>query len=572
MLCATHDAHQQSVSDSAPPTSKLAVRFARLVSRVVHEPAAVAEHRSDVRAFAKALKKATAELAPGPEGALLDGAVAVDAGDETAREAVALLAARLDSYGVERVLLSEAATEADLFDLVKLLATPPTQPDPRAFFAARAAAVDARAIPRTLRAAEVVESPSAKEPVSVREPASARTPASGTEQASARPVRSTRPSGSQAVVVEVPSQETADKRSDRLTESLPVPETADAELSALFAALQDTEAVEHLRDPLERLTLRADLAFRSGDTETTIVAMAGLVAIEHQHLERDASDERRREFARGVRKLATPVILRQLATMRHRRASDAATTQRVQAVLHRYGTDGAEAMIDEWANAPSAAARAICLEALRTLRRTHDALFDLVRHTDDLRVRQGIALLGALGDARAEQLVLEQLRHPDARTRREVMTALERFPSAGALDALGVGLLDDAAIVRLRAVAALVPRGAVAVKLLAPLLDAEPDREVLYASIAALGSIGGPEAVQLLIRAANGETQHAKRRTAAYRLQACAALAQIRTPQAMAAVQGLRDDRDREVREGAMRLVAQAARRGTTAVRAMADA
>ncbi|HRN54342.1 MAG TPA: HEAT repeat domain-containing protein, partial [Gemmatimonadaceae bacterium] len=450
-----------------------------------------------------------------------------------------------------------------LFDLVKLLATPPTQPDPLAFFAARAAAVDARAIPRTLRAAEVVEAPSVEEPVSVKEPASVK------ERASARV---TRPSGSQAVVVEAPSQETPDKRSDRLTESLPIPETDDAELAALFATLQQTDPVEHLRDPLERLVTRADLAFRAGDSATMLVAMAGLVAIEHLHLERDASDERRREFARAVRKLATPPILRQLATLRHKRADDAATIQRVQAILHRYGTDGAEALIDEWANAPSAAARAICVEALRALRRTHDALFDLVRHTDDQRVRQGIALLGALGDARAEQLVLEQLRHPDARTRREVMAALERFPSAGALDALGVGLLDDEPTVRLRAIAAVTPRGALAVKLLAPLLDTEPDREVLYAAIAALGSVGGAEPVQVLIRAVNGETQHAKRRSAAYRLQACAALAQIRTPQAMAAVQSLRDDRDRELREGAMRLVAQAARRGTTAQRALTDA
>ncbi|HRQ77244.1 MAG TPA: HEAT repeat domain-containing protein [Gemmatimonadaceae bacterium] len=551
------------MSDTAPSPSKLALRLARLVARVVHEPTAVAEHRSDVRALAKALKKAKAELAPGPDATLLDGGVAVVTDDDAARDAVALLATRLEAYGVERLVLSDAAAEADLFDLVKLLATPPTQPDPLAFFAARAAAVDARAIPRTLRAAEVVEAPSVEEPVSVKEPASVK------ERASARV---TRPSGSQAVVVEAPSQETPDKRSDRLTESLPIPETDDAELAALFATLQQTDPVEHLRDPLERLVTRADLAFRAGDSATMLVAMAGLVAIEHLHLERDASDERRREFARAVRKLATPPILRQLATLRHKRADDAATIQRVQAILHRYGTDGAEALIDEWANAPSAAARAICVEALRALRRTHDALFDLVRHTDDQRVRQGIALLGALGDARAEQLVLEQLRHPDARTRREVMATLERFPSVAALDAIGVGLLDDEPTVRLRAIAAVTPRGALAVKLLAPLLDTEPDREVLYAAIAALGSVGGAEAVQVLIRAVNGETQHAKRRSAAYRLQACAALAQIRTPQAMAAVQSLRDDRDRELREGAMRLVAQAARRGTTAQRALTDA
>lgn len=66
--------------------------------------------------------------------------------------------------------------------------------------------------------------------------------------------------------------------------------------------------------------------------------------------------------------------------------------------------------------------RATCLESLRTLSRTHDALFDMVRHTDDLRVRQGIELL----------------------------------------DALGVALTDEAEIVRLRAVSAIVPRGAVA--------------------------------------------------------------------------------------------------------------
>jgi hypothetical protein len=48
------------------------------------------------------------------------------------------------------------------------------------------------------------------------------------------------------------------------------------------------------------------------------------------------------------------------------------------------------------------------------------------------------------------------------------------------------------------------------------------------------------------------------------RLQACAALVAIRTPAAMAAVQGLREDRDREVREAAVRLVAQAQRRTTT--------
>lgn len=567
MLCPPSLTHQHTVTETSPPDFRIAVRLARLVARVVAEPTAVADHRGEVRALAKALKKAAADLTPRADDALLDAGTPVQVDDGEAQAALRLLASRLLAYGVERLVLRDTATEADLFDLVKLLATPPTQADPSAFFAARAAAVDARAIPRTLRRAaepEVLEEASAAEPATVQEPASVQAPA-----------RSARSSGSQAAVSapEPPAASDAgDKRSDRLTESLPIPAAADAELNALFATLQAAEATEQLREPLERLTLRADLAFRGGDFDTMRVAMAGLIAVEHEQLERDASDERRREFARAVRKLATPLLLRQVATLRQRRAAEADVVRQLQAILHRYGTDGAEALVDEWANAPTPAARAVCLEALRALRRTHDALFDLVRDTDDLRVRQGIVLLGALGDARAEQLVLEQLRHPDARVRREVVAALERFPSTAALDALGVSLLDDEPLVRLRAVAALLARGPVAVRLLAPLLDAEADHEVLYAAIAALGGIGGPDAVQALIRAVNGETQHPKRRSAGYRLQACAALGQIRTPQAMAAVQVLRDDRDREVREGAMRLVAQAARRGTTALRALADA
>jgi hypothetical protein len=570
MLRRPSDAHQQTVSDS--PAASIPLRVARAVARIAADAAAAAEQRGELRALLKTLKKKRAELTVTPEGALADAGQPVTSEDPDAQAALTLLATRLAAYGVEQLDLGATATEADLFDLVKLLATPPVQPDPQAFFAARAAAVDARAVPRRLRPRAAPDAaPDAAVDAAVAEAPSARPPA-----------RPSRPSGAQAVVAEpaaapeppaapVPNAEAeaADPRSERLQEALPVPATDDAELRELFAVLQRTEAVEHLQEPLDRLAFLADLAFRGGRFDRLVEALTGLVAIEFEQLERDGSDERRREFARVLRRLASPLLLRQLAVLRHLRAADAQQAHCLQAILFRYGTDGAEALIDEWSNAATPEARAICLEALHGLRRTHDALFDQVRDTDELRVRLGIELLAELGDARAEQLVLEQLRHPEPRTRRAVAAALERFPTPAAFDALGVALIDGEATVRLRAVAALQRRGPAAVKALTALLDGEPDLEVLYAAIAALGVIGGADAVQALIRAANGETLHPRRRTASYRLQACAALAQIRTPQAMAAVQVLRDDRDREVREGSMRLVAQAARRGTTALRAV---
>lgn len=553
MLCNHSSVHQQTMSDSPSTTaSPLAVRFARLVARMQSEPGALNEHRQEVRAIAKALKKTPFALSSTGDSVLREADVPLAAEDPENAEPLASLAARFAAYGLEHLSLSGSATEADLFDLVKLLATPAEQPDPSAFFAARAAAIDGRAIPRVLRKKE-----SQPEPVVEEAPV--------TQLASEEDLEAIVESAS----VKMPeSLAGVDARSERLTEALPVPEGSDAELAAVFTQLANTSDFVALRSPLERMVFLADIAFRTGKFDRMVEVMAALIAIEHNQLEQDSSDDRRREFAQAVRRFATPVILRQLAVMRHRRAEDAESAKRLQALLYRFGTDGAEAVIDEWSSASTPEARRICLEALRTLSRRHDALFDALRDTDTTRVRQAVELLAALGDARAEQLLLEQLRHPDAKTRRAVAAALDVFPSPAAFDALCFAATDEDATVRLRAVSALSRRGPAAVKLLATLLDSEPEREVLYAAVAALGTIGNPEAVQVLVRCANGETEHPRKRSASYRLQACAALALVRTPQAMAAVQVLRDDRDREVREGSMRLVAQASRRGTMAVRA----
>jgi HEAT repeat protein len=555
MLCGDARTHQQTMSETTTSAAQqMALRFARLVARMQAEPGALNEHRQDVRTFTKSLKKTsltlrcvpaiTADAAP----TLEVGESRVEASEEEDRAAVDALALRFSAYALEQLTLAGSATDADLFDLVKLLATPADQADAPAFFAARAAAVDSKAIPRVLRKKELPPEPVPEVVVPAAELAPIVEASSISEHASAGSV---------------------DIRSERLTEALAVPAGSDAELVELFAKLPTIEDSAELRAPLERMVFLADIAFRTGKFDRMLEVMTALVAIEFLHLERDSSDERRREFAQALRRLASPVILRQLAVMRHRRADDALATRQLQALLYRFGSDGAEALIDEWAVAATAEARALCLEALRGLRRAHDALFEAVRHTDPTRVRQAAELLAALGDVRAEQLLLEQIRHPDAKTRRAVVAGLEVFASPSAFDAIGVAAIDEDAIVRLRAVAALAKRGAAAVKLIAPMLDTEPELEVLYAAIAALGTIGTADAVQVLIRAANGESDHPRKRSASYRLQACAALAVIRTPQAMAAVQLLRDDRDREVREGSMRLVAQAARRSTTTQRAV---
>ncbi|MDH4346350.1 MAG: HEAT repeat domain-containing protein, partial [Thermoleophilia bacterium] len=289
------------------------------------------------------------------------------------------------------------------------------------------------------------------------------------------------------------------------------------------------------------------------------------VALEYQALQRKASDERRQAFSHTLKRLTMrPMLVRQLAVLRHARAADAVACERLQAILRRFGAYGADAVADEFMSAPSADARATCLASLRELPHTHDALLGLSRSTKLLQVQEAAALLGELRDARCERILVEMLRHPEPRARRSAVASLGRFGTATSLDAIAALLDDPSPRVRLSAVSALGQRrDAKTVDLLTPLLDREPDTEVLFSAVGALGAAGTAEAVQLLIRLAQGEGAHPMRRNTALRVMACTALVMVRSPTAMAAVQQLRDDRDEKVREASIRLLAQAKRRST---------
>ncbi len=544
-----------AASTAVAPAVTLAVRFAHLVSRVVAEPGAAAEHRAELRAFLRAMKGHTVVLTALDDGVLLANGEACTTTVPESEAACVLLAARFAAYGVEMLTIGEKSAEADLNDLARLLATAPAQSDPVSFFAARASAIDVRGIPRVLRArlsdaiAVVPAVPAALPP---RTSAKTPTPASVAVPA--------------AAAVPSPADQAEDEgRADRLTEALAIPEPTDPVLAQLFARIGETTALEPLRPLLAELAEYADLAFRSGRHVAMLDAIGGLVAIEYAQLERDPSDARRAEFAQPLRRLASPVILRQLAMLRHLHGADPVLTWRVQSVLYRFGTDGVEALMDEYANVPTAAARAIILEALRALRRTSDVLHEWVRDTDDTVVREAVAILGDLGGDHALRLLADTLRHPEPRVRRATVAALSNARQPGTVDLLGIALGDESPVVRARAVAALASRGPEALGRLLPLLEMERDKEVLYTAMHAIGAIGTPEGVQALITCAQGES-NGRKRSAAFRLQACAALVTVRTPQAMAAVGMLREDRDREVREGALRLVAQAARRTTSSI------
>jgi HEAT repeat protein len=82
-------------------------------------------------------------------------------------------------------------------------------------------------------------------------------------------------------------------------------------------------------------------------------------------------------------------------------------------------------------------------------------------------------------------------------------------------------------------------------------LDEEQDLDVQRAILGALGKIGTQDAVQRLVDTVKAEARLFRRPTGAVRLSAVRALAEVRTPAAMATLQGVVQDRDNEIREAA---------------------
>ena len=169
-------------------------------------------------------------------------------------------------------------------------------------------------------------------------------------------------------------------------------------------------------------------------------------------------------------------------------------------------------------------------------------------------VRNGVAILGEAGGARAVENLTSTLGHEHPRVRRETLLALARI---GGEDAgiLASGKLEDPEA-EVRAAAAMAV-GALRVeraqRTLQALLEREEDEDVLVEVLRALGQLGDPGAVPAIEKKAVGtffSRPPTEVRAAAYR-----ALASIGTPHARRVIEGAAEDKEVEIRRLATSLL-----------------
>jgi HEAT repeat protein len=299
----------------------------------------------------------------------------------------------------------------------------------------------------------------------------------------------------------------------------------------------------------EEVAFAAEQAARLGEVSTLMHVFVRLIANEVE-----AHDpEVRRHFVLTLRRLTKPRLLQPIARIF---VEDPGRAADAEAILTRCGTDGCDAIVDQFAKATTRAERETFVAALDKIPSADAALMAMLSDQRPHVMRVAAELLSLRTPHEADKALAEQLDAEEPRVRRAALRALGFFDTEFAVDAVARGLGDPIVEVRLEAVAALARRkGARVGDIIGRAIDDEDEVDVQVGMLSALGRIGTSEAVAKLAKAAEAAGIFAAKRGSTLRIAAVRALAEARTGNALSALKALANDKDRDVREAASRAI-----------------
>lgn len=323
---------------------------------------------------------------------------------------------------------------------------------------------------------------------------------------------------------------------------------------ALFAALDGAQAPNEEAQLFDELSTLAEHASRDGRTHVLAAVCIGIVKRESNGV----SEGRRQACTMALRRLLRPALLRGVATLLPRKREIASD---LEAVLSRAGAEGADAVIELLTEEALATDRHVYLEVLPRLQTGVRTLVHMLGDTRWFVVRNATDLLGEMKLQSAEPALLPLLQHVDERVRKSAANALINLGTTVGFRAVSDMLQAESPRTRAHAAMALASRkDEKSTAQLRTLLEDEPDTEVQLALLAALGKIATPAAVEQLIRASEPKRRLLERKPNSFRIAAIQALSEARTQAAIAAINVLREDKERDVRDAAARAYQRATR------------
>ncbi len=221
----------------------------------------------------------------------------------------------------------------------------------------------------------------------------------------------------------------------------------------------------------------------------------------------------------------------------------------------RLGDPAAEAIADALTDTEDRSARKTYVTALGAFDTAGaHAVEKMLEDSRWFVVRNGVSVLGVVGEPSAIEHLTGSLAHPHAKVRRETVRSLAKIGGENAGLLVSSMLGDSDAIVRAAAARAIsvlkVERG---YKQLLEILEKGDEEVVIEHVLRALGALGDPSAVSAIEKQVKRSIF--SRPPKGVRLAGLAALAAIGTPHAMSLVKKARTDKDPEISSVAVKLL-----------------
>jgi hypothetical protein len=319
------------------------------------------------------------------------------------------------------------------------------------------------------------------------------------------------------------------------------------QLRAMLHGTVDGARVE----ALQRLEFVAQYCLQRGDTDRAVELVDAL--------RRDAEAlHGRNPGTRGavmmaMHRIASAPLIEELVRRLGRGRSEDERSG-VRATLLHLGAEVVTPLVRELTAATDLSARRAYRDALVALDSVGVQLLeDMVGDGRWFVVRNMVGILGEIRSADAMDHFARTLLHEDARVRRETILALSRYGDERAVPLLVKALGDREGSLRAAAAHGLgLTKSAAAAVPLLDRLRQETDVEALAEIVRALGRVGDPRAVPVLVEHASAGGFFS-RTPLAVRVEAVRALADIGGDPARAMLQRLLRDRSGEVREAAFK-------------------
>jgi HEAT repeat protein len=513
------------------PAIVFACQYARLVWLLLHDPRNIEEQKDALRAALAVIGQGTVTIARRGRRVFANGKPLPDtlaAGPE--------LGAQMAAHGVRVIEVASAAAPADLLGAARLLAVAMSANDGGKAIKSQLDALKTTSIRVSFEDASLA--PALDDRLSEPTPL----PGRGVHLTPAL-VGAATPHHGMGIV--------ENRGMWQQFRALQVP-TEDAD--SLFAELDGAKLMEEANQALDDLATLAEQALRDGRTHIVAVVCCGIVKREAAA----GQDLRKQAFTMALRRLLRPAAVRGIAQLLPRKREMAAE---LEAVLVRAGAEGADAVIELLAEESLATDRHVYLDVLPRMQAGIPTLVHMLGDTRWFVVRNAADLLGEMRVQSAEPALLLLLEHADERVRKSAANALINLGTTTGFRKVCEMLQAESPRTRAHAAMALASRkDERSTAQLRTVLEDEPDTEVQLALLAALGKIATPAAVEQLIRAAEPKRRLLERKPNSFRIAAIQALAEARTPAALAALGVLKEDKDKEIREAAARAYQHASR------------